>query len=88
MTRAAGGRAKGGAVGAEFEELEKAMQMSNIMIYLCSIYEYLFITIRPACPGRSPSNKCSIAFLTDIFPCTNKCLKVQVFLFYGICENH
>lgn len=31
MTRAAGGRAKSGAVGAEFEELEKHLCMSSII---------------------------------------------------------
>jgi hypothetical protein len=66
MTREAGGRVKGGAVRAEFQELEKAMWMLNIMIYFCSIHDYLFffvvIIMRPACAGRSPRNKCSIRF--------------------------
>jgi hypothetical protein len=65
MIAEAGGRIKGGAVvGAEFEELEKAMWMLNIMIYFCSIHDYLFfiITIRPACAEHSPRNKCCICF--------------------------
>jgi hypothetical protein len=77
MTRAAGGRAKGVAVGAEFEELEKAMQMSNIMIYFRLIYKYLiFSSPSDLHVLGSPRNKCSIAFLTDVFPCTKKCLKL------------
>jgi hypothetical protein len=50
MTRAAEGRVKEGVVGAEFNELDKAVWMLNIIICFCSIHEYLLIITRP-CAG-------------------------------------
>jgi hypothetical protein len=45
MTRADGGRVKDGLVGAEFNDLDKAVWKLNIIIYFRSIHEWPFIII-------------------------------------------